>query len=106
MAKKLFAPLTGTDEYLVSDDRADLVIYTQAWADDHPAKSGEDIESLIFCRVFLNGHEIKRQSGISFKFGPDFIEAHLTLIPSDIQIVALDNEQWVALGNEQEGADR
>lgn len=74
-------------------DRADIVVYTEAWDGDHSAESVEQATSQLRCRVTLNGVEIP-VAGIEVKTEHgDFLEARLKFWPSQLRFVSLlENE--------------
>lgn len=84
-------------------DRADIVVYTEAWHFDQGAKTVEQATAQVRCRITLNGIELPVM-GIDVKTEHgDFLEATIKFSPSSLRFVSLLSDQMNA--NELPGDD-
>lgn len=83
------------------EERADIVLYTQAWDRAGPAETLDDSSALIHCRVILNGREMPMALGADVQLGNDFATITIKLYPTSLQVVALTEEEWKNLRAER-----
>lgn len=75
----------------------DVVIYTQGWAQDSPAKPGEQQNGQAGSRVYIGGIEVYASETIVKSLMSGFEEATIRFQPGKLSIIPLDAEEWAAL---------
>lgn len=84
---------------LVEEPSTEIVVYTQAWHDDHAVEGDEKAHAQLHGRIFIDGHEIVMATGLTLKVsGSDFMQADIHVCPSTVKLVPLNAEDWEALG--------
>lgn len=73
----------------------DIVVYTLGWLQDQPISAGENPNSMLHCRIVVDGVEIKCAHAIKVEAkGGDFTKATLSLNVSELIFVALTDAQF------------
>lgn len=90
------APIDGADRYMGADDsRADIVVYSLGWCDDHARRDDEPSNALVHSRIFVNGVELARAYGITVDAeGGDFVRAKIGISPTSVRFAEIDIEDW------------
>lgn len=85
-----------SERLALTADPCDVVIFSIPWAVDHEAEEGERPNSLIRCRVTVNGVEVPGLLGAETKADAGFSEVTLRLGPSSIEFRAISGEEFYA----------
>lgn len=73
-----------------------LDVYTLNWVGDHARQNNQDDDpsALVHLKVFLNGRLIEGANQITYQAGPDFGEVWIRLLPSNINVYCVDEDEW------------
>ncbi len=81
-------------------EREHIKIYTRAWRDDAPLYLDDPSPptATLQCRVFIDGKELGGAISATVKMSSEFNTVTIVTCPAQVEIIALREDEWAALG--------